>query len=64
MYKLAEFNEAVIPFALVGYEIGYSQIGPTGRVGHSPFHIQRALMHYRPFAAKASRDLLFINYEL
>ena len=23
------FNKTVIPFALVGYDIGYSQLGPT-----------------------------------
>ena len=33
-----------IPFALVGYEIGYSQLVPTGLVGYLPSHIQRALM--------------------
>ena len=26
------FNKTIIPFALVGYEIGYSQLGPTGLV--------------------------------
>ena len=38
------FNKTIIPFALVGYEIGYSQLGPTGFVGYLPPHIQRALM--------------------
>ena len=38
------FNKPIIPFALVGYEIGYSQLGPTGLVGYLPSHIQRALM--------------------
>ena len=38
------FNETIIPFALVGYEIGYSQLGHTGLVGYLPSHIQRALM--------------------
>ena len=32
-----------IPFALVGYVIGYSQLSPTHLVGYLPFHIQRAL---------------------
>ena len=38
------FNKTIIPFALVGHEIGYSQLGPTGLVGYLPSHIQRALM--------------------
>ena len=38
------FNKTIIPFALVGYEIGYSQLDPTGLVGYLPPHIQRTLM--------------------
>ena len=38
------FNKTIIPFALVGYEIGHSQLGPTGLVGYLPSHIQRTLM--------------------
>ena len=38
------FNKTIIPFVLVGYEIGYSQLGLTGLVGYLPSHIQRALM--------------------
>ena len=40
------FNKTVIPFTLVGYEIGYSQLGPTGLVGYLlvPSHIQCGLM--------------------
>ena len=38
------FNKTIIPFALVGYEIGYSQLGPTGLFGYLPSHIQCALM--------------------
>ena len=38
------FIKTIISFALVGYEIGYSQLGPTGLVGYLPSHIQRALM--------------------
>ena len=38
------FNETIIPFALAGYEIGYSQFGPKSLVGYLPSHIQRALM--------------------
>ena len=34
----------MIPFALVGYEIGYSQLSPMGHVGYLPSHIQHALM--------------------
>ena len=39
-----EFNKAIIPFALVGYETGYSQLDATRLVGYLPSHIQRALM--------------------
>ena len=38
------FNKTIIPFVLVGYEIGYRKLGPTGLVGYLPSHIQRALM--------------------
>ena len=34
----------ILPFALVGYETGYSQLGATHLVGYLPSHIQRALM--------------------
>ena len=34
--------KTIIPFALVGYEIGYSQLGPTGLVGYLPSHSTRA----------------------
>ena len=36
-------NKTIIPFALVGYEIGYSQLGPTGLVDYLPSRIQRSL---------------------
>ena len=41
-----EFNKTIIiiPFALVGYETGYSQLSATRLVGYLPSHIQRALM--------------------
>ena len=44
LYFWGVFNKTVIPFALVGYEIGYSQLDPTGLVGYLPSHIQRVLM--------------------
>ena len=44
LYFEGVFNKTIIPFALVGYEIGYSQLGPTGLVGYLTSHIQRALM--------------------
>ena len=40
--EFKEFNNTIIPFALVGYETGYSQLGATRLVGYLPFHIQRA----------------------
>ena len=46
-FKFLEFkenNKTIIPFALVGYETGYSQLGATHLVGYLPSHIQRALM--------------------
>ena len=44
LYFGGVFNKTIIPFALVGYEIGHSQLGPTGLVGYLPSHIPRALM--------------------
>ena len=32
--KFKEFNKTIIPFALVGYETGYSQLGATRLVGY------------------------------
>ena len=46
-FKFLEFkesNKTIIPFALVGYETGYSQGGATRHVSYLPSHIQRALM--------------------
>ena len=42
--ELKEFNKTVIPFALVGYETVYSQLGATRLVGYLPSHFQRALV--------------------
>ena len=42
--EFKEFNKTIIPFALVGYETGYSQLGATRLVGYLPFHIQRVLV--------------------
>ena len=47
LYKFLEFKEfhkTIIPFALVGYETGYGQLGATRLVGYLPSHIQCALM--------------------
>ena len=44
--ELKEFNKTIIPFALVGYATGYSQLGATRLVGYLPSHIQRALSHH------------------
>ena len=43
LLEFKEFNKTIIPFALVGYETGYSQLGATHLVGYLPSHIQRAL---------------------
>ena len=45
--EFKKFNKTIIPFALVGYETGYSQLGATGLVGYLPSHIQRALMEFK-----------------
>ena len=42
--EFKEFNKTIIPFALVGYETGYSQLGATRLVDYLPSHTQRALM--------------------
>ena len=42
--EFKEFNKTIIPFALVGYENGYSQLSATRLVVYLPSHIQRALM--------------------
>ena len=42
--EFKEFNETIIPFALVGYETGYRQLGATRLVAYLPSHIQRTLM--------------------
>ena len=44
LYFGGVFNKTIIPFVLVGYEIGYSQLGPVGLFGYLPSHIQCALM--------------------
>ena len=38
-----EFNKTIIPFVLVGYKTGYSQLGATRLVGYLPSHIQHTL---------------------
>ena len=44
LLEFKEFNETIIPFALVGYETAYSQLGASRIVGYLTSHIQRALM--------------------
>lgn len=41
---LMKFKREIIPFALVGYEIGYSKLGAICIVGYLPSYIQQALM--------------------
>ena len=36
-FEFKEFNKTIIPFALVGYESGYSQLGATRLVRYLPF---------------------------
>ena len=42
--EFTKFKKTIIPFAIVAYETGYSQLGATRLVGNLPSHIQRALM--------------------
>ena len=42
--EFKEFNKTIIPFAFVGYDNGYGQLGATRLFGYLPPHIQRALM--------------------
>ena len=44
--EFKEFNKTIttFPFALVGYETGYSQLIATRLVGYLPSNIQRTLM--------------------
>ena len=42
--EFKEFNKTIIPFVLVEYETGYSQLGATRLFGYPPSHIQHALM--------------------
>ena len=44
-FEFKEFNKTIIPFALVGYETGYSQLGTTRLVGYLPSHIQQSRAH-------------------
>ena len=44
LLEFKEFNKTIIPFALVGYETGHSQLSATRLVGYLPSHIQCALM--------------------
>ena len=44
LLEFKEFNKTIIPFALVGYDTDYSQLGAKRLVGYLPSHIQRALM--------------------
>ena len=42
-HDLMKFDETFIPFALVGYKIGYCQLSTMRFVGYLPSHIKRAL---------------------
>ena len=42
--EFKEFNKTIVPFGLVGYATGYSQLGAMRLVGYLPSHIQHALM--------------------
>ena len=44
VYKRTECNKTIIAFVPFGYDIGYSQLDPTGFVGYLPSHIQRVFM--------------------
>ena len=44
LLEFMEFNKTIIPFAIVGYETAYSQLGATRLVGYLPSYIQQARM--------------------
>ena len=39
-----KFDKTIIPLVLVGYKIGYIQLGAEHLSGHLPSHIQCVLM--------------------
>ena len=41
-HDLMKFDKTIIPFALVGYKIGYCQLSTMHFVGYLPSHIKRA----------------------
>ena len=45
LLEFKEFNKTIIPFALVGYESGYSQLGATRLVGYLPSRASLAIYH-------------------
>ena len=45
-YLIISFNKTIIPVTLVGYEIGYSQLGATCLASYLSSHTQRALIEY------------------
>ena len=53
-----EFNKTIIPFTLVGYETGYSQLGATRLVGYLPSHIERAHGIMVNYSALVEKTLL------
>ena len=46
MSKRGEFNKTIIPFALVGYEISYSQLGASRLVGYLPTRAHGIIVNY------------------
>jgi len=52
--EFEEFNKTIIPFALVGYETGYSQRRAMHLVGYLPSHIQRTLMEHALISQKTT----------
>ena len=66
--EFKKFNKTIIPFALVEYETGYSQLGATRLVGYLPSHPTRAhgiIVNYSPKAKWLSvniyRDEVEVN---
>ena len=74
LYFEGVFDKTIIPVALVGYEIGYSQLGPTGLVGYLPSHhayptrahgiivkyiLMRPLLRKKDFLNQVFRSMVF-----
>ena len=68
LYFGGVFNKTIIPFALVGYEIGYSQLGPAGLVGCLPSNLRSGVplfsLQKKKKIGTPNRRLFTISYPM